>query len=64
MGRVRSFAGKALVAVGIAGTVLPVLPGIPFLIAGIALLGTDHPISRAVVDRIRLRRRAPRKESP
>lgn len=31
---------------GVAGLALPLLPGIPLLIIGVALLGPDHPIRR------------------
>ena len=53
MGAVRSVAGCALVALGVVGTVLPLVPGVPLLVAGIAVLGSDHPISRAVAARSR-----------
>ena len=52
-----------LIAVGVAGVVLPLMPGVPFLIAGTALLGSDHPISRAVVERLRRVRPRRGKES-
>jgi uncharacterized membrane protein YbaN (DUF454 family) len=32
--------------VGVAGVVLPVIPGIPFLIVGVRLLGRDHWLAR------------------
>lgn len=32
-----------LILVGIAGTILPIIPGIPFLILGLSLLGVDAP---------------------
>ena len=53
VGRVRSVAGVALIALGVAGVVIPLVPGVPFLIAGTALLGSDHPISRAIAERVR-----------
>jgi hypothetical protein len=36
---------------------VPVLPGIPFLLAGVALLGTNHPWVRPFMARLRLWRR-------
>ncbi|HXE13912.1 MAG TPA: hypothetical protein VN633_17420 [Bryobacteraceae bacterium] len=33
-------------AVGVAGLALPILPGIPLLIVGLALLGPEHPFRR------------------
>jgi uncharacterized membrane protein YbaN (DUF454 family) len=32
--------------VGLLGMLLPVMPGIPFLIAGVAMVGVDHPVLR------------------
>ena len=49
---IRTAAGLVLIVVGVAGLVLPVLPGIPLLIAGLALLGTDHPVRVAVTRRL------------
>ena len=51
MGRMlRTIAGLVLIVVGIAGLVLPIIPGIPILIAGMALLSADHPL-RVVMTR-------------
>ena len=63
MGRVRAVAGVAFLAIGVAGVVLPLMPGVPFLIAGMALLGSEHPISRAVAERVRRLRSRRGKES-
>ena len=38
----RSIAGYALLLAGVAGCLLPIVPGIPFLIGGAAILGWDH----------------------
>ena len=38
----RALAGYALLLLGIAGILLPIVPGFPFLIAGAAILGWDH----------------------
>jgi hypothetical protein len=38
--------GCALIFLGLLGMVLPIIPGIPILVAGVAILGTDHPIIR------------------
>jgi uncharacterized protein len=46
IGRVRKVSGITLLIVGLLGCLLPVMPGIPFLIAAAALLGHDHPIMR------------------
>lgn len=47
----------ACLAVGVAGVALPVLPGVPFLIAGFKLLGPDHPLTRRFVDIVKKRSR-------
>jgi uncharacterized protein YqgC (DUF456 family) len=39
-------AGLALLIVGVAGLVLPIIPGVPLLVAGAAILGPRHPIIR------------------
>jgi uncharacterized membrane protein YbaN (DUF454 family) len=40
----RTGAGIGLLIVGVIGLILPIIPGIPILIAGVAVLGTDHAI--------------------
>ena len=56
----RVVAGFVLVVVGVLGLVLPVLPGIPLLIAGIALLGPGHWLVRPLAERIERWRAAAR----
>lgn len=56
-GTIRVIAGMLLIGLGLVGTVLPVIPGIPLLLAGVALLGTNHPWVRPFVARLRLWRR-------
>ena len=41
-GWVRKAGGWALLAAGIAGCVLPVIPGIPLLLAGLLVLAQDY----------------------
>ncbi|MGE5851490.1 MAG: hypothetical protein ACM362_15285 [Candidatus Methylomirabilota bacterium] len=53
----RTIAGVTLFGLGLLGMVLPVLPGIPLLLAGVALLGTNHPWVRPFMVRFRLWRR-------
>jgi len=45
-GYLKMAAGIALLIVGVAGLVLPLIPGVPLLIAGAAILGPRHPIIR------------------
>jgi hypothetical protein len=48
----RVCSGVSLCAVGVLGTLLPVIPGVPLIIAGVALLGTDHWLVRPVKQRV------------
>lgn len=54
---VRMVTGLILIGLGLMGLLLPILPGIPLLIAGVALVGTNHPWLRPWVARLRLWRR-------
>lgn len=38
----RLVVGWICVLIGVSGIILPILPGIPFLVAGLALLSTEH----------------------
>lgn len=44
--------GYTFIAIGVAGICLPVLPGIPFLLIGMRLLGPDHWITRPIMGAI------------
>ena len=46
-----------LIMLGLAGLVLPVLPGIVFLIAAVALLAREFEWARTMVDNVRSARR-------
>jgi hypothetical protein len=50
-GAARVVFGVLLIVVGILGTLLPVIPGVPLLIAGVALIGPKHPLIRPFVER-------------
>ena len=57
----RTISGLLLIAVGTIGMALPIIPGIPLLLAGVAVMGRDHRLLRPVfkrIDRWRQRRRA------
>ncbi len=54
---IRTFAGLMLIGVGLIGLLVPVIPGIPLVIAGVALVGTNHPWVRPVIARLRAWRR-------
>ena len=50
--RTRTALGYALLVVGVAGVLLPIIPGTPFLIAAVAVLGSDHPVIRPWKERV------------
>ena len=54
----RSTVGWVLIALGISGIVLPVMPGVVFFVLGVVLLGPRNPVLRraAVLIRLALRR--------
>jgi uncharacterized membrane protein YbaN (DUF454 family) len=57
----RTVSGLLLITVGTIGMVLPIIPGIPLLLAGVAVMGRDHRLLRPVfkrIDRWRQRRQA------
>ena len=44
--KLREWSGIALVGAGVAGTLLPVVPGFALIAAGVAVLGPDHFLVR------------------
>lgn len=44
-------AGWSLIAVGLVGLVLPILPGILFLVIGLLLLATEYAWARGLIDK-------------
>ncbi len=45
---IRTILGLLCVAAGLLAVPVPVVPGIPLILAGVALLGTKHPILRSL----------------
>lgn len=41
--KIKITVGIALCVVGIVGTIVPVVPGVPIILAGAALMGANHP---------------------
>lgn len=52
-GRTRTILGYALLLAGVAGVLLPVVPGTPFFIAAAAVLGSSHPLIVRWQERLR-----------
>jgi hypothetical protein len=46
----RRIGGWTLIFVGLAGCVLPIIPGLPILAVGVAIVGVDHPLIRPFRD--------------
>jgi len=44
----KAILGMAPCAVGLAGTLVPIIPGVPIVLAGLALMGADHPLVRGL----------------
>ena len=49
----KTAAGFALIALGVVALLIPLVPSIPFFLAGAAVLGTAHPLVRAIAERVR-----------
>jgi uncharacterized protein YqgC (DUF456 family) len=47
----RNGAGLALIVAGAIGTLVPIVPGFALVLAGIAVLGPHHGLSRALTRR-------------
>jgi len=61
-GWLRKLTGWSLLAVGITGCLLPIIPGIPFVLAGLLLLARDYAWARSALRTtkrwvVRMRRR-------
>jgi uncharacterized membrane protein YbaN (DUF454 family) len=56
--RIREYAGSVLIVIGVIGILTPILPGTIFFVAGVALLGSDHPRVRPWMDRLERWRKA------
>jgi uncharacterized membrane protein YbaN (DUF454 family) len=48
----RPLAGLLLVGLGLAGMILPIIPGLPLLVAGAVLVAPNHRVVRAVRERL------------
>lgn len=52
MTRLREATGFAFLIAGLFGMLLPLIPGVPLLLAGVAILGTNHPRVQSWIKRI------------
>jgi len=48
LNKIKIFLGVVFLVAGVLGTLLPVLPGAPIILAGVTLLGSDHPLTKAL----------------
>lgn len=55
MAVLRKVCGLVLIVVGLVAMPVPVIPGIPLVLAGMALLGSDHPLVRRCTEWLRAR---------
>ena len=53
MTRLREATGFALLIAGLLGVLLPIIPGVPLLLAGVAILGSNHPRVQPWIKRIK-----------
>jgi Putative transmembrane protein (PGPGW) len=60
----RTAGGWVLLLVGVAGLVLPVLPGTPLIVAGLVMLSADHCWARNSLRRVKLWIRKFRRDPP
>ena len=44
--RLREASGFVLISVGVTGLLVPIIPGIPLIAAGVGVLGSDHSFVR------------------
>ena len=51
--RIRVVTGLTLIGLGVIGIFLPIIPGLPLFIAGVALAGPDHPLVRRLKERLK-----------
>jgi uncharacterized membrane protein YbaN (DUF454 family) len=63
LNKLRVFAGLLMIALAVIGVLLPIMPTVPFLFAGVALLGRDHPAVRPFMDRFDRWRKSRRERS-
>lgn len=50
---VQTGGGAVLLAIGALGMLFPIIPGVPLILAGVALLGPNHPLLRRLIDRLK-----------
>jgi len=55
--KVKAATGLMLIGLGVIGILLPIIPGVPLLIVGMALVGANHPWVRPFTVRLRAWRR-------
>lgn len=51
--KLRLFLGVMFCIFGLLGVLLPVIPGVPIILAGLALIGPAHPWVRSLKERLK-----------
>jgi uncharacterized membrane protein YbaN (DUF454 family) len=49
----REIIGFFLIGVGLIGFLIPIMPSVPFILAGIALIGADNPRLKPLLEKIK-----------
>jgi len=49
----REIIGFILIGVGLIGFLIPIMPSVPFILAGIALIGADNPRLKPLLERVK-----------
>lgn len=61
--KIKVILGIVLCAVGVVGTLVPIVPGVPIVLAGLALMGSDHPLVVKLKERLKRWRSGANKNS-
>lgn len=62
--KLKLFCGIGLLFLGVLGLILPIMPGVPFLLVSAAILGNEHPLIRPFKQRIDRWRGKRKEEAP
>lgn len=49
----RELSGFILIGIGLLGFLIPIMPSVPLIVAGIALVGADNPKLQPILEKIK-----------